>query len=288
MQKIEHSLRNLRLADLELFLSASQMKNLGKAAQTHHLSQSGASAAIQRVETVFNLGLCTHEKRQFRLTREGQVLLPKIEGIVRQIRELVVFGEEPLIRLVTTHAIGQIAVPSLLSLNKIDFKHMRPDQAYASILQGEADVALVLDNSPWKGVNTIEVGQGSFQLYCRYPQAPLKAVLLPEDQAEVLFLQQNWLQQHGYPLPVKSRIASWSLIGQICEVTDEIGFLPGFLAKKYHLHPVGWQPPPSSYRVLMLYRSVGDQLQKKFDVILNILSAVFSDSIDEGSKSCAF
>lgn len=276
LQKIENSLKNLRIADLEIFVSAARMKNLGKAASAHHLSQSAASAAIQRVEIAFHADLCTHERRQFGLTREGQVLLPKIEGIIRQVRDLIVSSEEPSIRLVTTHAIAGVAVPSLLSLKHIDFKHMRPDQAYAAILQMEADMALVLDNSPWKGVVAAEVGKGHFQLYSRNKDASLKPVLLPEDQMEVLFLQQTWLQVHRYALPVKSRIPSWSLIGQICEATDEIGFLPDFLAKKFNLHPVLWQPAPSPYRILAIYRGGESQLQGRFDAILQALCEVFS------------
>jgi DNA-binding transcriptional LysR family regulator len=276
LQKIENSLKNLRIADLEIFISASRMKNLGKAALAHHLSQSAASAAIQRVEAAFRVDLCAHERRQFRLTREGQLLLPKFEAVVRQIRDLISSNDQPSIRLVTTHAIAQVVVPSLLSLNKIDFKHMRPDQAYAAILQSEADMALVLDNAPWKGVVAAEVGKGHFQLYCRKKDVALKPVLLPEDQMEVLCLQQTWLQVHGYCLPIKSRIPSWSLIGQICEATDEVGFLPDFLAKKFKLHPVLWQPTPSAYRILAIYRGGESKLQERFDAILRELWAVFS------------
>lgn len=275
LKRMESSLKNLRIADLEIFISAARMKNLGKAALTHHLSQSAASSAIQRVESALCSELCTHERRQFALTREGQVLLPKFEEVVRKVRELVAHNELPLIRLVTTHAIAQVAVPSLLSIQSIDFNHMRPDQAYSALLQSDVDIALVLDNAPWKGVVAAEVGKGYFQLYCRKPEIALKPVLLPEDQMEVLFLQQTWLQVHGYAIPVKSRIPSWSLIGQICESTDEIGFLPDFLAKKYGLFPVRWQPAPSPYRILALYRGGEKQLQERFNLILNQLSQVF-------------
>ena len=74
LQKLESSLKNLRIADVELFITAAHMKNLGKSASFHHLSQSATSTAIQRVEAAFGVSLCTHEKRQFRLTREGQIL----------------------------------------------------------------------------------------------------------------------------------------------------------------------------------------------------------------------
>lgn len=276
LQKLESSLKNLRIADLELFISAAHMKNLGKSASFHNLSQSAGSTAIQRVEAAFGVPLCTHEKRHFRLTREGQILIPRLESWVKQLRDLMISKNQVPLRLVTTHAIAQVAVPALLSIDSIDFKHMRPDHAYAAILHDEADLALVLDNAPWKGVIATEVGRGSFQLYSRQPEAPLKPVLLPEDQMEVLSLQQSWQQAHGYPLPVKSRIPSWSLIASICSESTEIGFLPDFLAKKLLLHPVSWQPAASPYRVLAIYRT--KHLQERLNPLLHTLRSLFTSS----------
>jgi DNA-binding transcriptional LysR family regulator len=276
LQKLENSLKNLRIADVELFLTAAYMKNLGKSASFHHLSQSAASTAIQRVEAAFGVPLCTHEKRHFRLTREGQILFPRLENWIKQLRDLIISKDQIPLRLVTTHAIAQIAVPALLSIDNIDFKHMRPDHAYAAILHDEADIALVLDNAPWKGVIAAEVGKGNFQLYSSEKKASLKPVLLPEDQMEVLSLQQSWQQVHGYSIPVKARIPSWSLIANICAESKEIGFLPDFLAKKFDLHPVLWQPVTSQYRVLAIYRNTGKYLQGRFTQLLHELSRVFT------------
>lgn len=278
LQKLENSLKNLRVADVELFITAAHMKNLGKSASFHHLSQSAASTAIQRVEAAFGVPLCTHEKRQFRLTREGQILFPRLENWIKQLRDLIISKDQIPLRLVTTHAMAQIAVPALLSIDNIDFKHMRPDHAYAAILHDEADLTLVLDNAPWKGVIAAEVGRGHFQLYSRDREASLKPVLLPEDQMEVLSLQQSWQQVHGYSIPVKTRIPSWSLIANICAESNEIGFLPDFLAKKFDLYPVLWQPVTSQYRVLAIYRNTGNFVQERFDQVLHELRRVFTIS----------
>lgn len=284
LQKLENSLKNLRIADVELFITAAHMKNLGKSASFHHLSQSAASTAIQRVEAAFGVALCTHEKRQFRLTREGQILFPRLENWIKQLRDLIISKDQIPLRLVTTHAIAQIAVPALLSIDNIDFKHMRPDHAYAAILHDEADMALVLDNAPWKGVIAAEVGKGNFQLYSSDREASLKPVLLPEDQMEVLSLQQSWQQVHGYSIPVKARIPSWSLIANICAESKEIGFLPDFLARKFDLYPVLWQPVTSQYRVLAIYRNTGKYLQERFDQLLHELRRVFDLKVTRPSR----
>lgn len=272
----QSSLRHLRIADLELFIAAAHFKNLGRAASLHHLSQSAASAAIQRVEAAFGRLLCTHEKRQFRLTKEGQLLLPRAENWVRNLRDTVATQDPLPIRIVTTHAIARVAIPSILTIETIDLKLMRPDSAYGAIVRDEADVALVLDNAPWEGVIATEIGKGCFQLYCAQRGVSQSPVLLPEDQIEVLTLQQRWQQVHHKPLLVKARLPSWSLIVDICSSSTEIGFLPDFLAARCNLYPVSWQPTPSRYRILALYRSSGDVFQKRLDKLLTQWREVFS------------
>lgn len=263
------SLRDLRIADLELFITAAQLKNLGRAAAFHFLSQSGASAAIQRVEAAFGRSLCLHEKRRFRLTKEGELLLPRVEGWVRHLRETVAADEPFPVRVVTTHAMARVAVLPILSGESIGLRLMRPDSAYGAVLRDEADIALVLDNSPWEGVIATEVGKGSFQLYSTDKDIGVVPVLLPEDQIEVLTLQQRWQQMYGGLLAVKARVPSWSLIADLCRGSSEVGFLPDFLGCHAKLHPVQWQPTPSRYRILALYRSHGREFQRRLDSLLS-------------------
>ena len=268
-------LRNLRISDLELFITASHFKNLGKAARFHYLSQSAASAAIQRVEVAFGRSLCTHEKRHFRLTHEGQALIPRAEAWVKQLREEVASEAPRPIRFATTHAMSRVVIPAMLSVDTIDLKLVRPDIAYGMVLRDEADMALVLDNAPWEGVIATEVGHVSFQLYSRNPEVPQGPVLMPEEQMEVLAMEQRWAQIYDRPLEIKARLPSWSLIADICSESDEIGFLPDFLGLHLGLHPVSWQPSSSRYRMLALYRGNGEAFQKR----LNQLLAVIKGSI---------
>jgi len=105
------------------------------------------------VEAAFGISLCTHEKRQFRLTREGQILFPRLENWIQQLRDLIISKDQTPIRLVTTHAIAQVAVPALLSTDTIEFKHMRPDHAYAAILHDEAGIAATKNLCKYRHVN---------------------------------------------------------------------------------------------------------------------------------------
>jgi len=275
LEKIR-SLKDLRMADLELFITAAHFQSLGKAASLHHLSQSAASAAIVRVEAALGLSLCEHERRQFRLTEEGKNLLPRLEAWVRDLSETVINQEPMPLRLATTHAIARVSIPAVWSLGQFDLKLMRPDYAYAAVLRDEADVALVLDNAPWEGVVSTEVGKGYFQLYSTEMETTPVPVLLPEDQIEVLTLQQRWQQVYGKPLPIKARLPSWSLIADLCAGSSEVGFLPDFLGQQVGLYPVSWQPVPSRYRMLALYRRTSEAFQQRLDPLLSAWRRLFS------------
>lgn len=271
------ALRDLRVADLELFITAAHLKNLSQAAAYHHLSQSAASTAIQRVEYAFGRPLSEHKKRQFLLTPEGLDILPRAEAWLRQLSEAVVTSDPLPIRIVTTHAIARASMLSVALQEKIHLELMRPDNAYSAVARGEADVALVPDNAVWEGVIATEVGKGSFQLYSSRVNPSISPVILPENQIEVLSLQQRWQQVYGKPLPIKARLPSWSLIADLCVESNEIGFLPDFLGHKFQLHPVPWQPAPSRYRLLALYRSTNESFQKRLDVLLREWRKVFSE-----------
>lgn len=183
----------------------------------------------------------------------------------------------------TTHAIAQIILPQLINVENIDFQHLRPDLAYAAILRGEADVAIVLDNAPWKEVIATEIRSGVFQLYSKEENAPFQPVILPEEQMEALNFEQSWSQVYQEPVPLKARIPSWSLIATICADAQVVGFLPDFLWEKFDLHPVSWQPIPSNYRMLAIYRPQGERTQTRIDGLLDLLTTYnkkkFSDNL---------
>ena len=109
-------LSHLRIADLELFVTAGHLKNLGKAASLHNLSQSAASAAIARVEQAFGQALCTHEKRHFRLTHQGASLIPAAEDWLRYFREKVATNLPRPLRLATTQAIARAVISAILPI----------------------------------------------------------------------------------------------------------------------------------------------------------------------------
>lgn len=253
------SLRHLRIADLELFLTAARLSSLGRAAALHHLSQSAASAAILRVEDAVGMPLCLHERRQFQLTEVGRSWIPRATECLQQLYRSLSADGGPL-RVVMPHSLARLGVPSIWGVAPgLHLTLRRPDESYEHILRGEADVALVLDNASWRGVHVEEIAQGFFHLVAREEVPHMQPVLLAEEQPESIALEEAWAQLYGAPLPIKARLPSWSLIADLCEGLPEVGFLPDFLRGKTQLKPVGWQPFPIPYRVLALFRKAPEQ-----------------------------
>lgn len=269
-------LRHLRIADLELFITAMHLKNLSKAANMHHLSQSSASAAITRVEAAFGKQLCHHEKRQFRLTHEGNILLPKIEEWLKQFKETIITNVERPIRLITTRAIARVILPLILPVESIELQLNRPDKAYTAIQNNTADIAIVPDNSLWKDLTCTKIGQGYFGLYSSQINAPLSPILLPEDQIEVVTFMQRWKNMYSEPVAIKARIPSWSLIADLCFASTDVGFLPSFLAHHLNLHPVDWQPPVAKFRILAMHKSLESSLMQRIDKLIDLCSHAFN------------
>jgi len=267
----------LRIADLELFITAAKTKNLSEASRVHYLSQSAASTAVQRLERALGLPLCKHEKKRFGLTYVGEQLLPKLENWLEELKGMVSYRQEALpLRIATTHALAKMALEPILSAYKFELSLMRPDEAYGAVIKGQADIAIVLDNAPWEGLEAEKLAEGSFQLFSSKRGAVQGPVIIPEDQIEVLALKRKWLALKGQPLEIKARIPSWSLIADICGSTDEIGFLPEFLAMRKGLYPVDWQPDKTFYSVLAIYRKELLGAHKHFDTLILKLKKAFS------------
>ena len=100
-----------------MFILASNLHNLGKSAKICNLSQSAASMAIQRVESSLAIKLCDHKKRIFSLTKTGQILLPKFEKWVNELKLIIETENQHPIKISTSHSIAQVMIPNILDLD---------------------------------------------------------------------------------------------------------------------------------------------------------------------------
>ncbi len=273
---LNRNLSHLRLIDLQLLISAYKFNSLTKAAKHHHLSQSAASSAIQRVESAFGQTISTHEKRQFTLSPTGQSIVTRAEKWLLQFDTDVIKAKPAPIRIVTTHAMARMIISANILEYPIELKLMRPDKSYLALQQDKADLAIVPGNAAWKDVNASEISSGFFQLYSSKNILSPEPILLPEDQIEVLELKRKWQNQYKCPIPTIACIPSWSLIADICCNSEKVGFLPDFLSLNTNLKPVNWQPAPSKYKILALYRKQKTPISDEIQTIITQLRHEFN------------
>ena len=107
----------MQIESLKVFCDLAETESFTKAAQINSVTQSAVSQQISSLERIFKSLLIERSKKQFRLTREGQVLYDYSKQILQnyasldsKLQELkdIISGT---IRLATIYSIGLHDLP---------------------------------------------------------------------------------------------------------------------------------------------------------------------------------
>lgn len=118
----------LDLRALGLFASVAETRNMSRAAELNHLSQSALSRQIQALEETLSFQLFDRSGKRLHLTAEGESLLPKVQALLAHASELSEHigmsakGEVGLLRIGATPQ----TIESLLSRALVSFRTTRP------------------------------------------------------------------------------------------------------------------------------------------------------------------
>jgi DNA-binding transcriptional LysR family regulator len=129
------------------------------------VTQSAVSQQIRAIENRFNVLLVERSRKQFQLTREGQMfyegsrrIYESYEHLLGMIQELTstVSGE---IRISSVYSIGLHELPPYIKVFmrkhptvKVHVEYRRSAQVYEDVLNGDADVGLVAFPGPRPGI----------------------------------------------------------------------------------------------------------------------------------------
>src|SRR5208283_2170793 len=78
----------MQIESLKVFCDLAETESFTKAAQINNVTQSAVSQQITMLERVFKSLLVERSKKQFRLTREGQVLYDYSKQIIQTHQSL--------------------------------------------------------------------------------------------------------------------------------------------------------------------------------------------------------
>ncbi|WP_096084537.1 LysR family transcriptional regulator [Agaribacterium haliotis] len=141
---------------LKAFVSIAKSGSFSNAAQQLHLSQPAISKRIARLEEQLNHRLLDRLGRDLQLTEAGQLLLPRAEAILlelreteRRVRELSgeIIGN---LSVATSHHVGLHHLPPILrafaskhSHVNLQFEFLDSEQAHAKVLAGDCEFAII-------------------------------------------------------------------------------------------------------------------------------------------------
>ena len=183
----------MQFESLKVFCDLAETESFTQTAQINGVSQSAVSQTIGALEKQFRSLLLERSKKNFRLTREGEVLynyskelLRIYDAIRNRMQEIkhVISGE---IRVATVYSIGLHDLPPYVKRFmrdypevKVHVEYRRANQVYDAVLGNTVDVGLVaypVHDAKWKAV---PLGKEPLVLAChpQHPFAKLRSVKL--------------------------------------------------------------------------------------------------------------
>jgi len=146
----------MQIESLRVFCDLVETESFTQAAHINQVTQSAVSQQISALERLFKSLLIERSKKQFRLTREGQVLYDYSKQILQtyasldsRLQELkdVISGT---IRVATIYSIGLHDLPPYIKkfmqsypTVKVQVEYRQADQVYADVVSNAADLGLI-------------------------------------------------------------------------------------------------------------------------------------------------
>ncbi|HWQ90851.1 MAG TPA: LysR family transcriptional regulator, partial [Clostridia bacterium] len=146
----------MQIESLKVFCDLAETQSFTKAAQVNGVTQSAVSQQVSTLERLFKSLLIERSKKQFRLTREGQVLYDYSKQVIntydtlhnklQAIKEIV----SGTIRVATIYSIGLHDLPPYLKQYlkayptvHVHVEYRRANQVYEDVIGNVVDLGLV-------------------------------------------------------------------------------------------------------------------------------------------------
>jgi len=175
----------MQIESLKVFCDLVETGSFTKAAQINQVTQSAVSQQISSLERNFKSLLIERSKKQFRLTREGQVLYEYSQQVLQLFRTLgsklmetkeMVSGT---VRVATIYSIGLHDLPPYLQRYlklyptvKVHVEYRRANQVYEEVIGNVVDLGLVAYPAKDKKLEIAPLRKDPLVLICN-PQHPL-------------------------------------------------------------------------------------------------------------------
>jgi LysR family transcriptional regulator, transcriptional activator of the cysJI operon len=183
----------MQIESLKMFCDLVETGSFTKAAQISGVTQSAVSQQMSAMKTAFKSQLIEPSKKQFRLTREGQVLYDYSKQIIQTYESLnsTLQGLKDIIsgtiRVATIYSIGLHDLPAYVKkfmksypTVNIHVEYRRANQVYEDVSSNVVDLGLVAYPVKDPKIEIIALRKEPLVLVChpQHPFAKLKTVKL--------------------------------------------------------------------------------------------------------------
>jgi len=171
------------LRQLEIFLAIARQQNISRAAETLHMSQSAASAALQNLEQSYNISLFNRVGKKLELNEVGKTLRSKAELLVSHAQEFdqalqghndighLTVGASFTIgnHLAVTHLAGYLADHPEA---QVDINVANSSDVVGQVLNFEVDIGMIEGEIKHRELELIPWREDNLVVFCS-PEHPL-------------------------------------------------------------------------------------------------------------------
>ena len=185
----------MNIESLKMFCDLTDSQSFTKAAQINGVTQSAVSQQVTSLEKTFKSPLIERSKKQFRLTREGQVLYDYSKQIVRidvlmhsklqELRDLI----SGTIQVATIYSIGLHELPPYIKkfmkihpTVNVHVEYRGAKQVYEDVLSNTVDLGFVAYPVKNPKLEFVPFGKEPLVIIChpQHPFAQKKGIKLKE------------------------------------------------------------------------------------------------------------
>lgn len=155
---------------LRTFCTLVEVGHFTRTAERLHMTQSGVSQHIRKLESQLDVDLLIRQGKQFSLTDAGEELYREADDILQRLANLEQrIGEDPayagLVRLMSPGSVGLKLYPQLLTLQQqypqlvIDYRFAPNSDIERALTNHEIDIGFMTDISDDEGISCQSIAQ---------------------------------------------------------------------------------------------------------------------------------
>lgn len=267
-------LENLDLYALKYFFDAVENKSLTKASEINFVTRSAVSQAILRLESWAGHKLTTHEKKNFRLTSDGETFYRQMkgafEGFNRALKTPLTNAQS--LRLGCSASTAESLLFPILKKIKIKDFHLSTgtsSQLLQQLTDETVNIAIYIGHADPAERNEFVIHNGSFVLASKNGQLT-ERIITTETRPEVTLLKQLLLKRNILSDSLLT-VESWTLAAKLALDIGACCLIPDFLVKE-KLKKISLKGFSYPYQVLVRHKS-SEQLSDSEVHLLKILKS---------------